>query len=150
VPEDQSASAAERLVGTWGLVSFTLKHPTGRETHPYGTDAVGMLVYDDKGHMSGQIMSRRRPLFANERPRGGSDHEVRTAFEGYIAYFGRYTVDEVTALVTHHVDGALLPNWIASQQKRMFAFREGHLVLSAKIEVGMLVEIIWKRRSSLR
>ena len=149
MPEDQPASTAERLVGTWGLVSFTLKHPTGRETHPYGTDAIGMLVYDDKGHMAGQLMSRRRPTFSNERPRGGSDHEVRTAFEGYIAYFGNYTVDEANALVTHHVEGALLPNWIASQQKRMIAFHEGHLVLSAKMEAGILAEIIWKRRDSV-
>ena len=143
--EEETASGAERLVGTWGLVSFTLRHPTGRETHPYGTDAVGMLVYDGEGHMAGQIMSRRRPPFRSERPRGGTDNEVRTAFEGYIAYFGSYTVDEANALVTHHVEGALLPNWIASQQKRSFAFRAGRLELSASVEPGIRVEIVWEK-----
>ena len=146
--EDQAGSTQERLAGTWRLVSFTLKHPTGRETHPYGTDAVGLLVYDSEGHMAGQIMSRRRPPFATERPRGGSDHEVRTAFEGYIAYFGSYTVDEPNALVTHHVEGALLPNWIGSQQKRTYAFRDGRLVLSAKIDAGILAEIVWEHAGS--
>jgi hypothetical protein len=145
--DEQSASLAERLTGTWTLVSFTLKHPTGRETHPYGADALGMLVYDGKGHMAGQIMSRRRPAFATDRPRGGTDHEVRAAFEGYIAYFGTYTVDETNALVTHHVQGALLPNWISSQQKRNIDFRDGRLVLSAKIEAGILVEIVWEALS---
>jgi hypothetical protein len=142
--DETSATLAERLIGTWTLSSFTLKHPTGRETHPYGTDAVGMLIYDGKGHMAGQLMSRRRPAFGSDRPRGGNDHEVRAAFEGYIAYFGTYTVDESIAVVTHHVQGALLPNWVSSQQKRNIEFREGRLVLSAKIDAGILVEIVWE------
>jgi hypothetical protein len=138
-------SIQDRLAGTWRLVSFTLKHPTGRETHPYGQDAQGTLVYDGRGHMAGQIMCLRRPAFASDRPRGGTDHEVRAAFEGYIAYFGHYVIDEAKQMVIHHVEGSLLPNWVGTQQKRSIAWRGEQLLLSAPIEAGVIVEIIWER-----
>ncbi len=140
-------SLQEQIAGTWRLVSFTLKHPTGRETHPYGKDALGMLIYDGRGHMAGQLLSVRRPLFANQRARGGNDHEVRSAFEGYIAYFGTYTVDEEKAVVTHQVEGSLLPNWIGTPQKRAIVWRDGRLVLSAPVEAGVIAEIVWERLS---
>jgi Lipocalin-like domain len=146
VSEGPQKALRDRLSGSWRLVSFTLKHPAGRETHPYGKDAIGMLSYDGHGHMAGQIMSRRRPAFASERPRGGTDDEVRAAFDGYIAYFGTYSVDEAASVVTHQVEGSLLPNWIGTPQRRNVAFRDGRLVLSAAIEAGIVVEIVWERR----
>jgi hypothetical protein len=95
--------------------------------------------------MAGQIMCRRRPPFSSDRPRGGTDHEVRAAFEGYIAYFGSYTVDEASSLVIHHVEGSLMPNWIGTPQKRAITWRGGRLILSAPIESGVVVEIVWEK-----
>ena len=52
------------------------------------------------------------------------DAEVRDAFDGYLAYFGTYAVDESTRTVTHHVVGASFPNWVGANLARRCAFDE--------------------------
>src|SRR5438552_1416906 len=64
--------------------------------------------------MSAHVMRNDRPLFATKDPARGTDVEVRAAFEGYVSYFGTYTIDPQTQTVTHHVRGASFPNWIGS------------------------------------
>ena len=51
-----------------------------------------------------QLMASDRPLFALGDRLGGSDAEVRAAFEGYHAYFGRYSVDQEAGAVHHDIE----------------------------------------------
>ena len=51
----------ERMVGAWRLVSYETDEQEGKRGKPYG-DAVGRLVYDDNGNMSGQVMRPGRAL----------------------------------------------------------------------------------------
>ncbi len=81
-----------------------------------------MLVYDNAGSFSGQIMARERPAFASGNLLKGSDDEVRAAFEGYIAYYGSYQVDRAEGLMVHQVEGSFFPNWIGERQVRRFEF----------------------------
>ncbi len=73
-----------RLVGSWTLLSYTTEHPDGTTGKPYG-EAVGRLNYDALGKMAGQVMRPNRLAVA---PGQWSTQEVRSAYAGYIAYFG--------------------------------------------------------------
>ena len=46
---------SERLIGNWRLISYETTETGGRRGKPYG-DAIGRLMYDDRGNMAGQVM----------------------------------------------------------------------------------------------
>jgi hypothetical protein len=59
-----------------------------------GKDAAGRLSYDADGRMSAQLMRRDRPLFTSRTRQQGTAEEVRAAFEGFLAYYGPYKINE--------------------------------------------------------
>lgn len=143
---------SNRFTGTWRLLACEGRWSDGRITRPYGDEPDGMLVYDGSGSFSGQIMTRGRPYFATGNLLKGSDDEVRAAFEGYVAYYGRYTLDEGEGLMIHEVDGSFFPNWIGDRQIRKFEFtQDGRLELSTLPIKGsradLTVVLLWQRAS---
>ena len=125
----------------------------GRVSRPYGDEPGGLLMYDGQGSFSGQIMARERPGFATGNLLKGSDAEVRSAFEGYVAYYGSYAVDEAEGLMIHQVEGSFFPNWIGERQTRKFEFQDGpesgRLQLSTLPIKGaradLTVVLLWER-----
>ena len=141
--------ADHRFVGTWRLVSSEFRRSDDTIVYPYGDDAIGLLIYAATGHMAVQLLRAHRPLFAAGDPYRGTPEEIKAAFEGYIAYFGSYEVNEAEGVVTHHVHGASFPNWIGGDQQRFFAFAGNQLILSTPpILAGtstMTGVLIWER-----
>ena len=118
------------LVGAWRLVSYETKDAKGRIDYPLGEHVTGQLVYDARSNMSVQIMRQDRPAFVSNDFARGTDTEARAALEGYIAYFGTYTMDSAKHTVVHHIRGALFPNFVGGDQIRNYTFENGRLVLS--------------------
>jgi hypothetical protein len=119
-----------RLVGTWELVSFVSYETDGSAIQPFG-DAIGRLMYDASGNMAGQIMRPGRAMVG----RGdAATEQTRAAYTGYIAYFGRYTVNDAGDVVTHHVAGALNPSIVGGDQVRKMRFDGDLLVLEAGMQ----------------
>lgn len=119
------------LVGHWTLVSYDAVAPDGTRSLPFG-HAVGRLSYDEHGHMSGQVMRPGRARVSLE----GNAQQVRAAYIGYIAYFGRYEVNAAGDSVTHFVEGALNPAWVGGEQMRQLRFDGDLLVLQADVQKG--------------
>ena len=141
---------ADRFTGTWRLLACEGQWSDGRISKPYGDGPGGLLIYDGQGRFSGQIMARERPAFATGNLLKGSDAEVRAAFEGYVAYYGSYTVDEATGLMIHLVEGSFFPNWIGERQVRKFEFTgDGRLQLSTLPIKGaradLTIVLLWER-----
>lgn len=128
-PRPGGAVIAKALVGAWRLISFESRTTGGDTRQPLGRAPRGQLLYEANGRMSAQLMNPERPPFASGDLSGGTDAEVRAAVGGYIAYYGTYTVDAGRRLVTHHVEGALFPNWIGSDQVREFRLNGDRLTL---------------------
>ena len=122
--------AKEQFVGTWKLISSEFRLSDGQVIYPLGRNAVGMLMYDASGHMSAQLMRPDRPVFASGDLGSGTPAEVKSAFEGFTAYFGTYKVDEGNAAVIHQVEGSLFPNWVGGDQVRFYKFSRNRLTLS--------------------
>lgn len=140
------------FVGAWRLLSCETRDSRGGVEYPYGERPLGRLLYDDAGNMSAQLMRADRPRFAASDPARGTDTEVRAAFDGHVAYFGTYSIDDSKRAVTHHVTGASFPNWIGVELVRSYAFDDnGRLQLSTPpIEVnGRSLEyvLVWERLS---
>ena len=136
--------AVTRLIGNWTLVSYVTEHPDGSRGKPYG-DAVGRLSYDECGHMAGQVMRPGRLAVA---PGQWGTQEVRSAYAGYIAYFGTDEVNDAGDTVIHRVQGALNPNWVGGDQVRRMRFDGDLLILSTDVpKGGALVRhtLTWRR-----
>jgi len=137
------------FVGTWKLVSFEMLRSDGQTVYPFGRDIVGVGCYDARGNMSGQLMRSNRPVFAINDPQKGTSEEIKAAFEGYLAYFGTYEIDEEKGTVTHHVKGSMFPNWVGSDQIRFYEFSGNRLTLrTPPIQVGGIAVtslLIWER-----
>jgi len=120
----------EQFIGSWKLISSEFRRSDGQLTYPYGRDAVGILMYDANGHFSAQVMRSDRPAFASGDPFEGTPKEIKSAFEGFIAYYGAYEVNQEKGTLTHHVEGSSFPNWVGTEQKRFFEFSGNRLTAS--------------------
>jgi len=137
--DDRSAAnrLATQLVGTWQIVKFVDTDPSGKATYPYGEHPAGFLIYDSTGHMSVQGMRvPATPAFASGDDEKGTEAEVRSAYDGYVAYFGTYRVDENKSVVTHIVEGSLHPSYIGTEQSRPFKLNGDVLVIEISAPEG--------------
>ena len=139
----------DNFVGVWRLVTCEFKLSEGGTVYPCGKEAIGMLIYDEHGHMSAQAMNPDRPIFVSGDIRKGTAEEIKAAFDGYTAYFGIYEVDEEEGTVTHRIRGSLFPNWVGQDQKRFFEFSGNRLTLKTPPipAAGRMVTaiLVWER-----
>jgi hypothetical protein len=137
------------FVGVWKLVASEFERADGVKTYPYGEGTIGMLIYDEHGYMSVHIMRPDRPIFASGDIRNGTQGEIKTAFNGYLAYFGRFDFNENEGTVTHHIQGSHFPNWVGQDQKRSFEFSDNRLIIKTQPipAAGTVVTgiLIWER-----
>ena len=99
-----------------------------RAVHQHNT-----LPPDERGNMAGQVM---RPGRLEVAPGQWGTQEVRSAYAGYIAYFGTYDVSADGDTVVHHVHGALNPGWVGGDQVRRMRFDGDLLILSTDVPKG--------------
>jgi hypothetical protein len=111
------AALQDEIIGTRRLTSRTVRQADGSESFDpkYGRHPVGYISYDRTGHMSVQFMRPNRPK--------------DVTLEGYEAYFGTYTVDEQKKMVTHHIEGHMLPERVGHDFLRGLEVRGDELTL---------------------
>jgi Lipocalin-like domain len=150
-----AADPRQPFYGVWRLKRYEFKNTaTGAVTHPYTERPEGRITYDSAGRMSAQLMRPGRKLLAGLVPQAGAaaifeqatPGELKEAAAGYIAYYGTFDVLAAEHTVVHHVKGCLIPNWVGTDLRRQYEFRNGsqQLILTATTPtaVGTLV---WER-----
>src|SRR5690348_5230569 len=86
-----TARAAQQpaIIGTWLLEGIVDSLPDHSVTYWMGRRPTGAIIYDATGHVAVQYVRDPPPRFAR-----GASHatptELRDAYDGYYAYFGRY------------------------------------------------------------
>jgi lipocalin-like protein len=115
------------LVGTWRLLSFADHTST---TYPLGERVIGRITYEPSGHMAVQMTGVDRPRLSSSDLAALGPDEYRDAFLSYLAYFGRYTVQE--GAVVHHVEGASNANWVGTDQVRYVELAGNRLTLRSQ------------------
>ncbi len=141
---------ADKFVGAWRLISAEFRAEDGSPAEsPYGAQPQGLLMYDAQGSMSAQLAHKDRRPFAIADHMKGTPEELKAAFETYQAYYGRYKVDEREHVVIHTVTQALLPNWVGTEQRRHYQFKDGKLILrTPPIVIGakrLTGELVWEK-----
>jgi hypothetical protein len=112
---------SERLVGSWTLVSLTAGEGEGK-TLPYGTNPKGTMMVDANGRFSITVVRSDLPKFASHNRVSGSPQENQAIVQGSIAYFGTYTIDDATHVITVQVEGSTFPNFDGGTQIRILSF----------------------------
>jgi Lipocalin-like domain len=120
------------ILGAWRLTTYTAD-TNGEVSYPLGEDPVGIIMYTTDGFMSAQLMRRDRPAYDKAITGGGTTEQMASAASGYLCYSGPYTVDEAAAVLHHHVEVSLLPNWVGGVQVRQAQFDGDTLTLSAVV-----------------
>jgi len=137
-------SVHQRFVGTWVLDRIETRDETGDWRHAdtqWGSRPIGILTYDTAGNMAVQIMRRdRAPLsspglteaqsVSPEALAQAPAEEKAIAFDGYTAYFGKYSVRESEGIVVHKRIGHLVPNQATVSVERQFTFVNDSLILA--------------------
>jgi Lipocalin-like domain len=132
-----ASDLASKLVGTWRLIHFVDTDAGGKVRYRFGEKPMGYFVYDPTGHLSVQIMRMpATPPFASGVDNKGTDAEVRAAYDGYVAYFGTYRVDEAKGVITHVVEGSLKPSYTGTDQPRPFKLEGDTLIIQGREEDG--------------
>jgi hypothetical protein len=131
-PEELS----KKFVGAWRLVSIE-GNPPGR-TNVYDRPT-GLIMYDPSGHMCVNIVLKadRKPFAPFTKGLlTATPEEKAAAFESYAAYFGTFTVDAKAGIITHHLEGNLIPGRQGTDNVRWFEFQGDDRLLLIPIEDG--------------
>ena len=116
-----TAQTADRIIGTWRLVSFLSPDSTGQQRPVWGEHPTGLIIYTSDGHVSAQLYDPRRPRvgdIANATPSA----TAQASYGGLYTYFETFSVDGSAHTVAHHVEGAMAPDWVGSTLVRTYRF----------------------------
>ncbi|MBI3207903.1 MAG: lipocalin-like domain-containing protein [Candidatus Solibacter usitatus] len=136
------------FTGVWRLVSYEARWSDGCVHYPFGEHATGMLVYTADGHMTGQVMRSGRKHLPSGYRKAGVVENALDAFDGYIAYCGRYRVEESTSEIVHIVEASLYPNWTGGEQRRRYSLQGDVLTLEAARpakDKTVVNRLVWRR-----
>src|SRR5436190_22762972 len=96
-------SDKDRLVGSWTLISLTAGEGTA-QTLPYGPNPQGTMMVDANGRFSITVVRSDLRKFASNNRLTGTPEENTAVVRGSIAYFGTYSIDEATHVITVEVE----------------------------------------------
>ena len=137
--EEAAAMTKQSVIGAWRLVSIDYSGPDGALADPvFGPTPQGIIVYDQTGWMSVQIVTANRPVMRRPATRTSGvvtadDAKLAAAaFDTYYAYFGTWDYNADTSVITHHLNSSLLPYETGLEYRWEVTFDGVHLKLIAR------------------
>lgn len=131
------AEDRQSFIGAWELNRIDGKDDNGEwiDLAPEDTRFVGSIMYSASGKMQAQLYLTDR---THEILKNYPDEFV----DGYVAYYGDYSVNDETKVVTHKRLGHLITESIIDVQ-RSYIFKDDLLILSPLPEGD--TRLIWRR-----
>lgn len=128
----------ETIVGCWQMVeAWNINDPAKPEekTYPWGQPPLGYWVYDPAGNAS--VLISINPALPNipntvnwwDMTSDSVNSAMVASFDNCYAYFGTYTVDYPSGVVTVNVVADVLRAYTGTPQPRPFKFVDGDLVI---------------------
>ena len=147
------ASVRKKFIGVWKLISGESRDQvTGEVRYPWGTKPVGRLAYDDAGRVFAQLMNPGRRSVGGMANRGAaaaietaSAEDMREMLTGFNAYFGTFDVDEPYRTVIHHLQSALIPSWVGTDQRRKYEFSGSNQLIMLNTASQASYRLVWQR-----
>ena len=103
------ANLGTAILGIWKLKSREDIDATGQvHIDPFlGRDPLGILCFGPT-HFAAQFMKRDRSRQENMLQRVEAENNT-VGVDGYDAYFGTYSIDEIAGTLTTHLEGSISP-----------------------------------------
>jgi len=122
----------ERVAGMWRLLSWESVRSNGEVVNVWmGAHPTGTIMYLPNGYMAVQIMADPRPTFAdNPATASSASDEFRSAYWGYYAYWGTYTINDAGDGVVHNVLASERPNEVGIKYPRSVSIEGKKLVIT--------------------
>src|SRR5580692_13065335 len=147
------AAERKKFVGVWKLVSGESRDQVTSEVrYPWGTKPVGRLAYDDAGRVFAQLMNPGRRSIGGMANRGAaaaietaSAEDMREMLTGFNSYFGTFDVDEPDRTVIHHLQSALIPSWVGTDQRRKYEFSGSNQLIMFNTASQAAYRLVWQR-----
>jgi len=64
---------------------------------------------------------------------------------GFNAYFGTFDVDQASGTVIHHLQSALIPSWVGTDQRRKYEFSAAGELIILNTASGADYRLVWQR-----
>ena len=144
----QQKTLKQQIVGAWTLVSWVQTRSDGSKYQRFGEQPKGTNMFSPTGRFSIIIVQPDLPKIASNDPNKPTAEEAQAIVRGSIAYFGSYTVDEASKVLTLQLDGSTLVNQLGLPQKRTIdSISADEMHYSNTTVVGGLgkIELAWKR-----
>jgi hypothetical protein len=143
----QAKTIKEQIVGSWTLVSWVQTRGDGTKNLRFGDNPRGVNMFSPDGRYSLIIMQPDLPKLASNDAMKPTAEEAVAIMRGAIAYFGTYTVDESTKMLTLQIDGTTLPNQLGLPQKRKIDVISAEEMRYSNPNAvgGGSIEVAWKR-----
>jgi hypothetical protein len=142
VETDNGIKKKNKLVGTWKLIEYSdFDSVSNTWKHPYGDHPKGYFTYTNSGivNLNG---SAEKPLVIPPDSEYVKPVTLGAILDNAWGYFGTYTIDTLNSIVTHHVKGGSVINYIGTDQHRQFIIKGDTLLLGdPRFEVGKRVLI---------
>jgi len=145
----QEKSLKEQLVVTWLQVSIDGMSPDSTKRQLFGPNPKGILIYTSDGYFS--LMQSRADLTKLESSNRATatPEEAKAIVASSIAYFGNYSVDEASKVVSVDIQGSTFANQIGStsDNKRIItSLTANELKLTNPGSAsGLKLELVFKR-----
>ncbi len=125
------SSLQEAVAGVWKLISAEDVVNGQWVPYTFGDPPSGYFIYDASGYASIQIMTTP-PVTVTEPPsESPSPAEAEQIFNGYIAYYGTWTVDAEN--ITVQVEGAWDPRQVGTAQARPYQLDGDTLIIGDQV-----------------
>jgi hypothetical protein len=117
------------ILGIWQLKSREDVDDTGQiRIDPFlGQDPLGILCFGPS-HFAAQFMKRDRSRQENVSQRVQATNNT-AGVNGYDAYFGTYSVDEIAGTLTTHIEGSISPANVGSTYVRDVRVMDNELIV---------------------
>ena len=141
-------AADASLAGAWMLVAVDNIMPDGSRVQLYGPDPKGMLVFDEAGRYTLQMVRGDRARFAQNDKSKGTAEENKAAVLGGNSHFGHYRYDPAAHTLVFQIAYASFPNWDGAEQKRPVVVngdRMTYTVPAPTSGAGATGEVVWQR-----
>jgi hypothetical protein len=148
-----SDAERKKFIGVWRLMSGVSKDQvTGEVRYPWGKNPVGRLSYEASGRMFAQLMNPSRRAVGGPSNRGAaaaiadaSADDMREILTGFNAYFGTFDVDPPSRTVIHHIQSALIPSWVGTDQRRKYEFSGTDQLVILNTASQSDYRLVWQR-----
>jgi hypothetical protein len=137
-----------QIVGSWSLVAVTSETEEAKKGEPFGPAPKGVMIFSSDGHLSlFQSRAEIPKIAANDRAKA-TPEEALAAFASAIAYYGTYSIEEASGVMSFTLEASTFANLMANPEQRRIitALTADELKFSnPRTPSGVTLHTVWKR-----